>query len=181
MTTVESINDKSPIFSRIKWFGFDVDGVMTDGGIILHADGGEAKRFHSRDGHALKLLGRSGVKVAIITGRKSKVMELRAKEVNVTELYQNFPEKLGIYQEILQKEGLDPSETAFMGDDIVDLPILVRCGLPICPADASPDVKKECLYVTPSGGGKGAVREAVEFLLKGQGLWEPILARYLAK
>ena len=173
--------DKTALFSRIKWFGFDVDGVMTDGGVILSADGNETKRFHSRDGHALKLLARAGVKTAIITGRVSRVMDIRAKELGITELYQNFPEKLGVYQQILEKEGLLPSETAFMGDDLVDLPILIRCALPVCPADAAPEVKRECVYVTPSGGGRGAVREAVEFLLKGAGLWEPILARYLRR
>ena len=178
--TLQNDPGQRPLFSGIKWFGFDVDGVMTDGGIILSADGNETKRFHSRDGHALKLLHRSGVKTAIITGRKSKVVEFRAKELGITELYQNFPEKLGVYQEILEKEGLKPSETAFMGDDLVDLPILTRCALPICPADAAPEVRKECLFVTPSGGGRGAVREAVEYFLKGAGLWAPVVKRYLS-
>ncbi|MDR2404834.1 MAG: HAD hydrolase family protein [Deltaproteobacteria bacterium] len=171
---------KDPMFKDIKWFGFDVDGVMTDGGIILQDDMVEAKRFHSRDGHAIKLLGRSGMKVAIITGRQSKVVEHRAKELRITELYQNYPDKLQIYLDILQKEGLTPAETAFMGDDIVDLPILIRCGLPICPSDAVPEVKRECLYVTPSRGGHGAVREAVEYFLKARGLWEAVLERYLS-
>ncbi|MDR2339749.1 MAG: HAD family hydrolase [Deltaproteobacteria bacterium] len=167
-------------FENIKWFGFDVDGVMTDGGIILQDDGVEAKRFNSRDGHGLKMLVRSGIRVAVITGRRSRLMEHRAKEVGITELYQNYPDKLDIYLQILEEEGLDPSETAFMGDDIVDLPILVRCGLPICPADAVPEVRRECLYVTPSKGGQGAAREAIEYLFRGQGRWDEIIARYLA-
>jgi 3-deoxy-D-manno-octulosonate 8-phosphate phosphatase (KDO 8-P phosphatase) len=180
MTKSKDNSGLTPIFSKIKWFGFDVDGVMTNGGIILQDDGVEAKCFHSRDGHALKLLGRSGTKVAIITGRKSQVVERRAKELNISELYQNYPEKLAIYKQILDKEGLIYQETAFMGDDLVDLPILVRCGLPICPADAAPEVKRECLYVTPSKGGRGAVREAIEYFLKAQGLWDAILERYLS-
>ena len=175
MTNTLSDAPGRSLFSKIKWFGFDVDGVMTDGGIILSADGGEAKRFHSRDGHGLKILAMLGIKTAIITGRRSGVVELRAKEVRITEVRQKVAEKLLAYREILEKEGLDPSETAFMGDDIVDLPILSRCALPVCPADACPEVKKECLYVTPSKAGRGAVREAVEFLLKGQGRWEQVV------
>jgi 3-deoxy-D-manno-octulosonate 8-phosphate phosphatase (KDO 8-P phosphatase) len=107
-------------------------------------------------------------------------VELRAKEVGISELHQNSTEKLGVYLRILEKEGIKPEESAFMGDDLVDLPILIRCALPICPSDAAPEVKRECLYVTPSKGGHGAVREAIEFFLKGQGHWESILSRYLS-
>ncbi|MDR2198571.1 MAG: HAD hydrolase family protein [Deltaproteobacteria bacterium] len=178
MTETNDSRGETPLYSKIKWFGFDMDGVMTDGGIILQDDGTQAKRFHSRDGHAIKLLGRAGIKIAIITGRKSRLAELRAAELGVTELYQNSVDKLEVYQRILEKEGLSPDETAFMGDDLVDLPILVRAALPVCPFDAANEVKSECLYVTPSRGGHGAVRDAVEHLLKGKGLWEDILKRY---
>jgi 3-deoxy-D-manno-octulosonate 8-phosphate phosphatase (KDO 8-P phosphatase) len=180
MTATNEATGGGPPFARIKWFGFDVDGVMTDGGIIIQEDGVEGKRFHSRDGHAIKLLVRCGLKSSIITGRTSRIVELRAKELGIADLHQKCPDKLEPYLKILEREGLSPQETAFMGDDMVDLPILTRCGLPICPADAAPEVKKACLYVTPSKGGHGAVREAVEFLLKGQGLWDSIMARYLA-
>jgi 3-deoxy-D-manno-octulosonate 8-phosphate phosphatase (KDO 8-P phosphatase) len=163
----------------IRWVGFDVDGVMTDGGIWLSADGGEAKRFHSRDGHALKLLVRSGVGCAIITGRRSAVVELRARETGITSLHQGAADKLAVYESILESEGLSPEETAFAGDDMVDLPIMIRCGLAMAPADAAPEVLARAHYVTRSRGGHGAVRDMVEHLLRGKGLWDGIMAGYL--
>ena len=166
-------------FPPIKWVGFDVDGVMTDGGIILDDNGVESKRFNSRDGHGIKMLRRLGIRAAIITGRRSGVVEHRAREIGVTEVYQKAQDKLAVYQSILEKEGLRPEETAFAGDDIVDLPILIRCGLSMCPGDADKEVLKRARLVTKAKGGHGAVREMVEYVLTGLGLWEDALQAYL--
>jgi 3-deoxy-D-manno-octulosonate 8-phosphate phosphatase (KDO 8-P phosphatase) len=168
------------LFSAISWVGFDVDGVMTDGGIILNNDGVESKRFNSRDGHALKLLVRSGIKVSIITGRKSKVVEHRAAEVGITSIYQGVSDKLKVYQEVLRDFNLKPEETAFAGDDLVDLPIMVRCALPMAPSDAAPDALSVAKFVAKSKGGRGAVREMIEYIFKGKGLWDAIIDGYKA-
>ncbi|MDR0620748.1 MAG: HAD hydrolase family protein, partial [Deltaproteobacteria bacterium] len=160
-----------PPFPKLKWIGFDVDGVMTDGGIILDDNGVESKRFNSRDGHGLKMLVRTGIRVAIITGRRSGVVERRAKEVGITEVHQKASDKLEVYERILKESHLLPEETAFAGDDIVDLPILTRCGLALAPADAVPEVLSRVHYVTSAKAGHGAVREMVEYILTGQGLW----------
>ncbi|MDR1051788.1 MAG: HAD hydrolase family protein [Deltaproteobacteria bacterium] len=168
-------------FPDLKWIGFDIDGVMTDGGIIINDQGSESKRFNSRDGHGVKMLVRSGLRVAIVTGRRSNVVELRAREIGITEVHQKVQDKLVLYKEILASSGLRPEETAFAGDDIVDLPILVRCGLAMCPADAVPEVLDVAHFVSRSAGGHGAAREMVEHILKGLGFWPDIMARYLEK
>ncbi|MDR1314841.1 MAG: HAD hydrolase family protein [Deltaproteobacteria bacterium] len=170
-----------PALSRIRWVGFDVDGVMTDGGIILAADGTESKRFNSRDGHSLKLLARAGIRMAIITGRRSRVVELRAREVGIESLHQAAHDKLEVYLKILEEEGLAPEETAFAGDDMVDLPIMIRCGYAMAPADAAPEVLSRAHYVARSKGGRGAVRDMAEHLLRGKGLWEGLVGGYLRK
>ncbi|MDR2456157.1 MAG: HAD hydrolase family protein [Deltaproteobacteria bacterium] len=172
-------NTLSP-FPPIKWVGFDVDGVMTDGGIMIDDNGVETKRFHSRDGHALKMLVRSGMKVAIVTGRRSQVVERRAKELGITEVHQKVMDKGEAYLKILEAHGLTPEETAFAGDDIVDLPIMIRCGLPMAPSDATSEALAVARFVSRAKGGHGAVREMVEHLLVGLGLWDAIIAKYSA-
>ncbi|MDR1545456.1 MAG: hypothetical protein LBU12_01805 [Deltaproteobacteria bacterium] len=169
----------TPDFFRLKWVGFDVDGVMTDGGIYLDDDGRELKRFHSRDGHALKMLVRSGlVEVAIITGRRSGVVEKRCQELGLTEVHQGVLDKGAVYGLLLRERGLSPGETAFAGDDLVDLPIMLRCGLPMAPADACPEALAAARFVSQARAGHGAVREMVEFLLKSLGRWDEMVARY---
>jgi 3-deoxy-D-manno-octulosonate 8-phosphate phosphatase (KDO 8-P phosphatase) len=165
-------------FPPIRWVGFDVDGVMTDGGIHLDDRGVETKRFHSRDGHALKLLVRSGLKAAIITGRRSAVVELRAKELGLVEVHQGVKDKGEVYRQILELHGLAPMETAYAGDDMVDLPVMLRCGLPMAPADAAAEALSAARFVSRARGGHGAVREMVEHVLVGLGLWDDLLARY---
>ncbi|MDR1577448.1 MAG: HAD family hydrolase [Deltaproteobacteria bacterium] len=167
-------------FKQIQWVGFDVDGVLTDGGIIINDQGVESKRFHSRDGHGIKTLLKAGIKVALITGRRSEVVARRAEELGITEVRQGVFHKLEAYEAILKKEGLTPEQTAFAGDDIVDLPILVRCALPMAPADACPEVLAVAKFVATANGGHGAAREMVECILKGQWLWDDLLARYRA-
>ncbi|MDR2349655.1 MAG: HAD hydrolase family protein [Deltaproteobacteria bacterium] len=167
-------------FSKIRWIGFDVDGVMTDGGIVLDDRGIESKRFNSRDGHGLKLLLRSGLLVSIITGRKSDVVERRAREIGIDSVRQGVIDKIVAYEEILKTLNLKPEETAFAGDDVVDLPIMTRCALPMAPADASPEALRIAKFVSSSRAGHGAVREMTEFILKGKGLWESIMKGYLS-
>lgn len=163
---------------RIKLVIFDVDGVLTDGGIILDGGNNEYKKFNVRDGHGIKLLQQSGVEVALISGRYSRVVEKRAAELGIKWVYQRCLDKAAAYVELLEKFGMGDEEVAFLGDDIVDLPILIRAGLPAAVADAHPEAKKRALLVTAARGGAGAARELIEFILKSKGLWNEIINAY---
>lgn len=164
---------------RVKLIAFDVDGVMTDGTLFLGDDGQEFKGFHSLDGHGLKMLKGSGVELAIITGRTSRVVEHRAANLGITHLYQGAHDKLEIYQQLLAKLGLLPEETAYMGDDVVDLPVMRRVGLAIS-VPAAPDlVKAHSHYITSREAGRGAVREACEWLMRAQNTFDSMMAAYL--
>lgn len=166
------------IARNIKLLILDVDGVLTDGSIILDNDGNELKSFNVRDGHGIKMVGRAGVKVAIITGRFSKVVERRARELGITEVYQRCHIKSVAYDHLLEKYGVTDEEVAYVGDDIVDLSLLNRVSLPVAVADATEEAKGSAIFVTKNGGGRGAVREVCELLLKAQGLWEDLMDEY---
>lgn len=166
------------IAKGIKLLVLDVDGVMTDGGIILDDGKNELKIFNVRDGHGIKLLQGAGVKVAIITGRHSGVVERRARELGITEVYQRCHIKTVAYEHIVEKFGLTDPEIAYVGDDIVDIPIMRRAGLSFAVADGAEEAKAEAMMVTKNGGGKGAVREVTDFLLKAKGLWNGILGSH---
>ncbi|HSB51433.1 MAG TPA: HAD-IIIA family hydrolase [Dissulfurispiraceae bacterium] len=166
------------IAGGIKLLILDVDGVLTDGGIVLDNDGNELKAFHVRDGHGIKMLGRAGIQVALITGRFSKVVERRAHELGIIEVYQRCHIKSVAYEHVIEKFGLSDREVAYVGDDIVDLPILGRVGLPVAVADATEETRAAALYVTRNGGGRGAVREVCELILKAKGKWEEMLDEY---
>ncbi len=159
---------------KIKLVILDVDGVLTDGRIILDNTGNEFKSFHVRDGHGIKLLTKAGIKVAIITGRKSGVVERRAEELGITELYQGVFKKLSVYESLLQKYKCRDEEAAFMGDDIVDIELLKRAGFSAVPADADEGVKKWAVFISTKKGGRGAVREFVDVILKSSGLWDSV-------
>ena len=163
---------------KIKLLMLDVDGIMTDGRIIMNDEGCETKHFNVRDGHGLKILQRFNIKVAIITGRQSKVVSNRARDLDITDVYQKVYNKKEVFEKILKKYKLSPDETAFMGDDIVDIPVLNRVGFSATVADASDVVKKQVDYITGHKGGKGAVREVCEMILQAQGKWAEIAARY---
>lgn len=165
--------------TAIELLMLDVDGVMTDGGIYYDDNGDELKRFDVRDGHGIKLLMRGGIDVAIVTGRNSRVVEHRAKNLGITLVYQGALDKSSAFAEILERKGLTAEKAAFMGDDIIDLPALTRAGLSITVPDAAPEVIVRADYVTKKTGGRGAVREAVELILKAQGKWDAIVAKYL--
>ncbi len=154
---------------NIKMLLLDVDGVMTDGRIILDNQGNELKAFHVRDGHGIKLAQKAGLIIGIITGRKSEVVNIRARELGITEVHQGAHEKIVIYDQILKKYGFRDAEVAYMGDDIVDLAIFKRVALAVTVADADPAVKPFIDLVTRAAGGQGAVRELINLILKKQG------------
>jgi len=159
----------------------DVDGVMTDGRITYSASGDELKSFHVRDGSGLKYWHRSGGRTAILTGRKSSVVERRAAELGIEIVRQGALDKGPVFDEILDSlagSGITPAEVACVGDDLPDLPPMRRAGLAIAVADAAAEVKEFAAAVTKTEGGRGAVREVVEAVLRAQGRWEAILARY---
>lgn len=164
--------------ARIKLVLLDVDGVMTDGSIILDSHQGEAKSFHVRDGHGVKLLKRAGLEVGIISGRNSPVVSRRAQELGIEIVEQGSLIKLETYQRIRDQIGLKDDEIAYLGDDVVDIPVLREVGLSAAVADALEEVKKEADYTTRLPGGKGAVRELAEFILRAQGKWAQLMERY---
>jgi 3-deoxy-D-manno-octulosonate 8-phosphate phosphatase (KDO 8-P phosphatase) len=163
---------------KIKLILLDVDGVMTDGRIVFDANGVESKFFNVKDGHGIKMLQREGVEVGIISGRQSQVVANRAAELGINHVYQKAIDKLAPYLDILDKTGLDDSQIAFMGDDIIDIPVLRRVGFAAAPADAVEEVFPHVHFVAKNGGGCGAVREVCDLILKGQGKWEGATARY---
>jgi 3-deoxy-D-manno-octulosonate 8-phosphate phosphatase (KDO 8-P phosphatase) len=163
---------------KIKMLILDVDGVMTDGRIIMDSDGREMKNFYVRDGHGLVMLQRHGIQVAILTGRTSSVVDHRARDLKITEVYQGALNKKDVFARILGKNCLTPEQTAYLGDDIVDIPVLRLVGFSAAVADAADEVKKHVDYVTVCRGGQGAVREICEMLLTAQGFWPEIAGRY---
>jgi len=165
--------------ARIKLVAFDIDGVMTDGGLHYTDDGGELKTFNVQDGLGLVLMRRAGFELAIVTGRTSGVVEARAADLGITHVYQGVANKRTAVEGLLEKLGLQWAECAFMGDDLIDLPVMTRCGLAMAPANARPLVKEYAHAVTAAGGGHGAVREAVEFILAAQDKLAAAFAPYL--
>jgi 3-deoxy-D-manno-octulosonate 8-phosphate phosphatase (KDO 8-P phosphatase) len=165
--------------SKIKLLVLDVDGVMTDGRIILDDNGVQYKAFHVRDGHGIKMLMRQNVDVAIITGRKSEVLLRRAEELGIEHVYQRSFNKLESFAELKDKLGVKDDESAFVGDDLVDLPVMRQVGLSVAVADAEDDVKTLAAFVTKRDGGRGAVREVTDLILKAKGLWDEATKNYM--
>lgn len=163
---------------NIRLLILDVDGVMTDGGIVLDGQGNELKVFHVRDGHGIKLLMRRGVEVALITGRESKAVAARAKELGIRHVFQKSLRKLDPYTQLKEQLGIDDAEIAYVGDDVVDIPVMRRVAFSVAVSDADPNVLRFAHYVTVAGGGKGAVREVCELILRAQGHWEGIMDGY---
>lgn len=158
----------------------DVDGVLTDGRIVINDHGEESKFFDVKDGHGLKVLMRCGLEVVWITGRKSHVVEYRAKDLGVQEYHQLIWNKVEVYEEILVRKGLAPAEVAYVGDDIVDIPLLKRVGFAVAVNDAVSEAKQAAHYITSQRGGRGAVREVCDLILQGQEKWDRLLARYFS-
>jgi len=170
------------ITNRVKLtrlIAFDIDGVMTDGGLYFSDSGEEFKRFNALDGHGLKMLQSSGVEIAIITGRTSRCVSARAENLGITHVYQGAENKLGAMVDLLNKLKLSRDSAAYMGDDVVDLCVMRHVGFSICVPESPQIVREHANYVTKLGGGHGAVREACELIMSTQGTLDTQLAPYL--
>jgi len=161
----ESLKTKA---KKIKLLLLDVDGVLTDGRIFLDNQGNELKAFHVRDGHGIKMAQRAGIIVGIITGRTSEVVNIRARELGIQEVHQGAHDKIGVYDSVIAKYHLRDDEVAYIGDDVVDLDIFKRVGMAVTVADADPSVKPHVDIIMKSEGGRGAVREFINLILKHQ-------------
>ena len=164
----------------IKLMIFDVDGVLTDGRLYLSDSGEEMKAFNTRDGQGIKLLRENGIAVGVITARSSRVVERRARELGIELLRQGASDKAGVLAELLSGQNLQASEAGYMGDDLADLPVLMRCGFAATVQSAPEAVRTRVHYVARSAGGEGAAREVCEFILRAQNALEQAIARYLA-
>ena len=156
----------------------DVDGVLTDGTISISDDGVETKHFNVRDWTGIVYLERAGVRVAIVSGRTSKAVARRAREVGVAEVHQGAKRKLPVVLDLLRRLGVKPAHAACVGDDLVDIPVAQAVGFSVAVADAHEELKRRCRHVTTRRGGEGAVREVAEMILKAQGKWDAIMKRY---
>ncbi|MCX8164826.1 MAG: HAD-IIIA family hydrolase [Aquificaceae bacterium] len=166
--------------SRISLFLLDVDGVLTDGRLYYTSQGEEIKVFNVRDGLGIKLAQMAGIKIGVISGRNSKALLNRLEELGINEVHLGFNHKMPVFENILKSLSISHEEVAFMGDDYVDLPLLKRVGFPLTVADAPKELKEIALYVTRARGGEGAVREAIELLLKLRNQWDEIIGQYYA-
>ena len=165
--------------AQIKLVVFDVDGVLTDGSLFVGDDGQEYKAFHSRDGLGMKLLRKSGVEIGIITARTSEVVKHRMENLDIEHVYQGRLEKLPALEELLAKLGLSFEQTAYVGDDVVDLPVMRQVGLAIAVQDAHPLAKQHAHWQTPHGGGRGAARDVCELIMEAQQTLDIQLKPYL--
>ena len=163
----------------IKLLLFDVDGVLTDGRILIHADGTESKEFNIRDGAGIVWAQRAGLAVGLLSARLADATSVRATQLGITILVQGAANKLAGYQQILANAGLTDAEVGYMGDDLQDLPVLRRAGFSAAPADAAPEVLAAVTWVSSRPGGCGAARECIEHVLRAQGLWRGAVAEYL--
>lgn len=166
--------------ARIKVIIFDVDGVLTDGGLFMDKDGHEYKKFNSRDGHGMKMLQETGVTVAIITGRTSDVVSHRMTGLGIEHVYQGQHDKRVAFQALLGKLSVEADEVAYVGDDIVDLPVMRQVGLAVAVQDAHDAVKKHAHWQTPNVGGRGAARDICELIMESQGTLAGQMAKYMA-
>ena len=164
--------------TRIELLVLDVDGVLTDGSIIYGDNGVEVKAFHVRDGSGLKAWQLSGKRTAVITGRTSRVVDVRAAELGLSPVFQGAGDKWAAYRQILASGPWEPEQVCVMGDDLPDLPLLADCGLAVAVADACPEVRAAAHYVTRAAGGRGAVREAIEVIMHCQGSWPSMVQRF---
>ena len=165
---------------RVKVVILDIDGVLTDGRIILGDYGDELKFFDVQDGLGLVLLRQAGLKTVIISAKKSRINHRRAKEMKIIKIYQNAHDKLKVYEKVLKKFKVAPEEVCFIGDDLLDIPVLSRVGLAVAVSNAVQEAKEKAHYVTQNKGGRGAVREVADFVLKAQNKWDQVTQRYFS-
>ena len=176
MLAMKKIIEKA---KKLKLLILDVDGVLTDGKLFFDNDGNEYKAFHARDGHGIKLLRQSGVEVAVISGRKSNSVALRMKQLGIEYIYQGHENKISAFHEIIEKIGITPEQAAHVGDDLLDLPLMVRVGLAIAVQDANFAVKQHADWCTTLSGGCGAVREICDLIMQAQGSFDDVVSSYL--
>lgn len=177
--TTASIN--SELRSRIlpvRLMIFDVDGVLTDGKVTYLDDGSELKEFNAQDGHGIKMLQRAGIEVALLSGRSCRAVEHRATTLGVTKVHQGMKVKLEAYERLLGETGLREDQTGYMGDDLIDIPVMRRVGFAAAVPNALPYVLPYAHYVTKASGGRGAAREICDLILHAQGLWDEATRRY---
>jgi len=172
----QSVIDK---VKKLKLLILDVDGVLTDGRLFFDHQGTEYKSFHARDGHGIKLLRNTGVDVAVISGRKSAIVSLRMQNLGIQHVYQGHEDKIVAFEEILSKMKISAEQVAHVGDDLLDLPLMMRAGLGIAVQDANFAVKNYADCITDIEGGLGAVREVCDFIMQAQGSFDSILQSYL--
>ncbi|HEX5603205.1 MAG TPA: HAD hydrolase family protein [Pyrinomonadaceae bacterium] len=165
--------------ARIKLLLMDCDGVLTDGRIWLFENGEEQKGFHTRDGLGIDLLHRAGLRSGIISGRTSSAVEKRARTLGMSFVVQGNENKVNAFADVLAQAGVANAEVAYIGDDINDIPLIVQAGLGVAVSDAAPETQEHAHYVTKAPGGFGAVREVIELILKSQGRWDDLIARYV--
>ena len=166
-------------FDAINWLVLDVDGVMTDGTILLRGDGSESKRFNIQDGHGIKLWKRAGGDVTLLSGRASMATQCRAEQLDIKHVFQDCHRKLPVLKEFLDRMQIAPERVAYVGDDLLDLPGVRHAGFGVAVANAVQELKDQADYVTTRRGGDGAVREVVEYILKRAGKWDALMKRYL--
>ena len=163
---------------RVRLVVFDCDGVLTDGGIVIGADGREAKRFNVHDGSGIKYLQRGGIGTAILSGRRAAAVAYRAKELGIAFVLQGFKRKADGLEKLIRGSGTPAEEICYVGDDLPDIPVMRAVGVAVAVADARPEVRRAAHWVTRAAGGRGAAREVAERILKVQGKWVEVAARY---
>jgi len=163
----------------IEMLAMDVDGVLTDGTLVIHADGSESKFFNSLDGHGIRMWQRAGLKVALLSGRASEPTKHRAEQLQIEYVFQDCHHKLPVFEKFLKQLGLSPDRVAYIADDLTDLPVIRYVGFAVAVANAVDEVKQYADYVTVRSGGNGAVREVIEYILKNSGRWQELMTRYL--
>jgi len=178
--TLEIEDELKKRISRIRMMIFDVDGVLTDGRIIYMDNGSEMKEFDVQDGHGIKLLQRAGIDVALISGRACRAVEQRAIGLGIARVYQGAKVKIEAYDQLLSDTGLKEHETGFMGDDLIDIPVMRRAGFSVAVPNGVQHIFPYAHYITKASGGRGAAREVCEMILQAQGLWDNVIKRYLA-
>ncbi len=167
-------------FHKIRWLVSDVDGVLTNGTVVLHPDGSESKQFNLQDGHGIKLFKRAGLGVALLSGRESAATQRRADQLQIEHVFEGCTAKLPVLEEFMHSQGLTFDEIAYIGDDLLDLPLVKRVGFGVAVANAVNELKHHADYVTEKAGGEGAVREVIEIILKRSDRWKALMERYLA-
>ena len=180
INTVDSKAELLLELQQIRLLAMDVDGVLTDGSLNIGAEGELFKAFNAKDGMGISLAMRNGLEIALITGRRSEIIHRRAEELGITLLYEGVKDKALQLKQIAAERGISLDESAYMGDDLNDLPAMVQAGISFAPADAAKDVLKAVNAVASCNGGRGAVREIIELILEAQGKWENIVKAYMS-